>query len=274
MIELARFNHPRLAFALNDYLVSQGIHAQIKPYNELDVSIWVAEVDLQRARTIYKEFSANPNDEKYLAASWQVEHASGELSYGAAPLNLGKRFWRLPLLVKAVFVLSLLVFIALMSGEANTVFQYLKFNVKNPITWLTPSILHFSAVHIVFNLMWWLYLAPKVSKTCSTTWLVSLFVFSSLVSSWLQYLLVGPDFGGLSGVVYGLFGFCWLYGLRVPTSQLKLNNGIIGFVLVWMVLGFMDVLFVSMANWAHLGGLVSGMALGALAAQTNVKKEL
>lgn len=267
MIELARFNHPRLAFALNDYLVSQGIDARVKAYSQLDVCIFVAEHDFARAQTIYQEFSVNPNDEKYLAASWQIEHTSGELNYGAAPLNLSKRFWQLPLLVKTVFLLSIIVFIALMSGAATTVFYWLKFTPTNPITWLTPSILHFSAVHIVFNLMWWVYLAPKISKTCSTAWLVSLFLVSSLVSSWLQYLLVGPDFGGLSGVVYGLFGFCWLYGYQVPTSSLKLSNGIIGFVLVWMVLGFMDVLFVSMANWAHLGGLLSGMVLGGIAAR-------
>ncbi|TMN94189.1 rhomboid family intramembrane serine protease GlpG, partial [Pseudoalteromonas sp. S409] len=35
---------------------------------------------------------------------------------------------------------------------------------------------------------------------------------------------------------------------------------IVGFMLVWLVLGFADVLFFRKANWAHLGGLVSGMA--------------
>ena len=67
-------------------------------------------------------------------------------------------------------------------------------------------------------------------------------------------------FGGLSGVVYGLLGFCWIYSALNPKQPALVTTAIVGFMLVWLVLGFADVLFVGMANWAHLGGLVSGMA--------------
>jgi GlpG protein len=38
-------------------------------------------------------------------------------------------------------------------------------------------------------------------------------------------------------------------------------------MLIWLALGFADVLFVSMANWAHLFGLLSGAALGFVSAK-------
>jgi GlpG protein len=56
-----------------------------------------------------------------------------------------------------------------------------------------------------------------------------------------------------------------------PQQPALVTNGIIGFMLIWLVLGFADMLFVSMANWAHLGGLLSGMAY-AFTAQLFTKK--
>ncbi len=35
-----------------------------------------------------------------------------------------------------------------------------------------------------------------------------------------------------------------------------------GFMLLWLVLGFMDVFGLSIANGAHLGGLLVGLAQG------------
>ena len=67
-------------------------------------------------------------------------------------------------------------------------------------------------------------------------------------------------------IVYGLFGYCWVYRILNPQKPPLVTNAIIGIMLIWLVLGFNDMLFVNMANWAHLGGLLSGMAY-ALTAQ-------
>ena len=72
--------------------------------------------------------------------------------------------------------------------------------------------------------------------------------------------MVGPNFGGLSGVVYGLLGYGWIYRALNPKQPPLVSNAIIGFMLIWLILGFADMLPVGMANWAHLGGLLSGMA--------------
>ena len=84
------------------------------------------------------------------------------------------------------------------------------------------------------------------------------------MSNWAQYLLVDNRFGGLSGVVYALLGFAWIYSSKLPEEKQLITKPVVGFMLVWMVLGFADVLFISMANWAHLFGLLSGMAIAGL----------
>jgi GlpG protein len=45
-------------------------------------------------------------------------------------------------------------------------------------------------------------------------------------------------------------------------------------MLVWLALGFADVLFINMANWAHLGGLVAGASLGVFVANSHKKSKV
>ncbi|MFL2699686.1 MAG: rhomboid family intramembrane serine protease, partial [Gammaproteobacteria bacterium] len=75
-------------------------------------------------------------------------------------------------------------------------------------------------------------------------------------------------FGGLSGVVYGLLGFCFLMELDNRQERYGLPPAIYIFMIAWLILGFMGVLelfgFGSIANYAHLGGLISGLIFGML----------
>ncbi len=71
-------------------------------------------------------------------------------------------------------------------------------------------------------------------------------------------MVSGPNFGGLSGVVYGLFGYVWWLGWLKPEKGLGISNALVGFLLVWLMLGYLDVLPVNMANTAHLLGLLTG----------------
>ena len=89
---------------------------------------------------------------------------------------------------------------------------------------------------------------------------------ASLLSNGLQYLVSGPLFGGLSGVVYGILGYCWMSQRRRPRFQFP--PALVTFALVWMVIGFTplpEMLGLGrMANEAHLGGFVAGLLVAAL----------
>ena len=72
----------------------------------------------------------------------------------------------------------------------------------------------------------------------------------------------------MSGVLYALLGYLWIRHWLAPQPALALPRGIIVFMLVWLLLclsGIVDLFMRgSIANAAHVSGLLVGMALGAL----------
>ena len=266
MMVLAQLNNPRAAQAFVDYLKTQHIDAQLAAETAELVAILVDGAKFEEAQRLWQEFEQHPNDEKYWQASWQVGTTESVLSYQGASLNLVNRFKALSWLNQTVSLVCVVLYCLFLLGGFNSLFAILKFDPNNPLQWFTPALIHFSAIHLIFNLMWWMSLGLKVEKRLGAMQLVFIFIITALLSNWAQFLMVGDNFGGLSGVVYGLLGFCWIYGYLTSDSVINVEKPIVGFMLVWLVLGFADVLFVSMANWAHLLGLVSGGIYGWLLA--------
>ena len=124
-----------------------------------------------------------------------------------------------------------------------------------------PAFFHFTALHIIFNLLWWWTLGKQIEQTLGLTSLVIIFCVTAVMPNVLQHWASGPNFGGLSGVVYGLFGFVWWLGWLRPQWGIKLPKPIIGLMLIWLIVGYADVLWVSVANTAHTAGLVCGCLL-------------
>jgi len=94
-------------------------------------------------------------------------------------------------------------------------------------------------------------------------WLFGLLILlTSFASNTTQYLYSNyNNFGGMSGVVYGLVGYTWIIHNFMPRSRLVLNNST--FVVFVIALIAMEILASSwIASAAHVGGLVSGVMLG------------
>ncbi|MBF7073373.1 rhomboid family intramembrane serine protease [Glaciecola sp. MH2013] len=132
---------------------------------------------------------------------------------------------------------------------------------------LGPVLIHFSVMHIVFNLIWWWILGSQLERIFGTVTLSIIFVVSALASNIAQLVVHGPNFGGLNGVVYALFGFVWWIGFLRPQWGIGLPNNLIIFMLAWLALGYLDILWVNMANEAHLFGLISGCVMALISHQ-------
>jgi len=135
---------------------------------------------------------------------------------------------------------------------------------------LTPMLVHFSWLHIVFNLLWVWEIGRRIETINGTLALLAVVVISSFAANVSQYLMSGPGlFGGMSGVVFGLLGHSLVWSRMVPERNTGLSSGIYIFMLVYLVVGFtgaIDLLGLgSLANGAHLGGLLGGLATGAIA---------
>lgn len=127
----------------------------------------------------------------------------------------------------------------------------------------TPIFIHFGFLHIFFNMLWLRDLGSMIEGRQSS-WLLALqvMVFAA-VSNLAQFLFYGPIFGGMSGVVYGLFGYIWIRGKYDPGSGLYLHPTTVTMMIIWFFVCLIGIMG-PVANVAHAGGLVAGMAWGYL----------
>lgn len=264
--KLVAFSKEQPARLLATYLSAQGILSKYQ-HTGGDYAHTVQLKNAcqeRRAKQIAEEFLLNPNDEKYQSAAWQTGD-SVEL-VPQKSMAAAKVLWSLK---QAPFTAVILIVSALTFLLANI-------GITAPYSWLHiqpfsyiaesgqwwrlfgPALIHFSLLHIAFNLLWWWSLGAQIERLFGFSSICLLFLFSAIVSNIAQLLISGPNFGGLSGVVYALVGCVWWLGWLKPQWGVGLPKPIIGFMLVWLMIGFMDVLPINMANTAHTTGLVCG----------------
>ena len=71
--------------------------------------------------------------------------------------------------------------------------------------------IHFSLTHLVFNCLWIYVLGSKIEQIDGHITFINLVIFSSIISNLAQHFFGGSSlFGGLSGVIYGLLGYCMI----------------------------------------------------------------
>ncbi|GIU51020.1 rhomboid family intramembrane serine protease GlpG [Shewanella sairae] len=276
MIEIGRLPNSRAAQALIDYLKGLNIQCELVPAEQGVVLMVHEQSHFERAHQEYLSFIQNPFDEKYLAASWDNGDTHTKLDYGSPSLQLVTQFITgAGPLTLVVFFSCVIIYAAMNLGFANTIFDNLSFFTATPSATLnefwrifTPSLLHFSAMHIIFNLLWWWYLGGKIENRIGFAPLFILLLVGGTLPNVLQYFMAGPQFGGLSGVVYAVVGYTWVMGVKRPESGIGLPPAYIGFMLLWLVLGFTDMFGLSIANGAHLGGLLVGVLQGFIDSKT------
>lgn len=274
MVLLTHIQHPRYAQAFVDYLQTQGIAAQAQPAGGTMAILLDNPVDLPRAEQALQQFLAEPDHERYWQASWLVEdeQAASRLS----------RFYRGPSIwgvVKKtgwvtwlVIGLCLAVYLVTAEGMSRSAREPLMFFASLETMagsgqiwrWITPALLHFGLLHITFNLFAWWIFGGLVERVQSSLRLLGLFLALAVIGNVAQFVWGGNQFGGLSGVVYGLLGYLWIYPRVNPAAPFRLPPGMVVFMWIMVAAGFLP--FLPFASLAHLGGLLGGCALGAILA--------
>ena len=135
---------------------------------------------------------------------------------------------------------------------------------------ITPIFLHFSIVHIVCNCYAMFFLGGAIELRRGRLFLIALVLVSAAYSNVAQ-LLVGGNiwFGGLSGVVFALFGYLWIAGHFSPNPNHRLPPRFIKMALISFFICFpVSWLGYPIANTAHAAGLIAGMIWGYVDSQT------
>ena len=287
-----------VARTFGDYLMVQGVQNQVEPDDSGQWTVWVHEDDsLGRAQAMLAEFRERPKDPKYRKAAARAEELRGRQAqeerawrkraqqrpafWSGGPSRVGWVSATLTGICVAVAVADALL------GTENALVQFLRIKsyhiadgmiyssaglseIASGQIWrlVTPVFLHFGLLHLLFNMLWLLNLGSLLEACQSSGRLAFKVLLIATVSNLTQYWTDGPQFGGMSGVVYGLFGYMWIRGRLDPGWGLHLDPTTVTLMMVWLVV-CMTGLVGPVANAAHLSGLGLGLLWGFLAVRLN-----
>ncbi|MFA1562167.1 rhomboid family intramembrane serine protease GlpG [Aliivibrio fischeri] len=270
MQRLIALSNPRAGQAFIDYMASRHIDIRMMPEGDGQFALWVVSDDayLLEVESELQAFLRNPNDVKYQSASWDMaDTRTAKFAYGSP--NLIKMIKaKAGIFTLSIMLVCIVIFALQQLGWNNSIFQALHFPAYQGQSvevwrWFSHALLHFSATHIIFNLLWWWQLGGDIELRLGRTKLVQLFLFSALFSGLGQFWVEGANFGGLSGVVYALLGYSWFIGWLAPERGVSVSKPIVGFMLIWLVLGYVQP-FMAIANTAHLAGLITGCVIAGI----------
>jgi len=257
------------------YLRSQGVVHRITEEGNQQV-VWTAdEGAAQAVRQLYAEGASG-------AAQVEAPVSGGRPAAKPGWVLMARR---IPLTLAVLLVTAV---VALLTGvgsqpQAIVLFtivppenaEYMASQIDMGQWWrlVTPIFLHFGWMHLAFNSLWYWELGRRIELRSGSLWLLGLTLLFALVSNSVQWLFSGqPFFGGLSGVLYGLLGYCWIYQLLAPNVHFDLPKGVVVLMLAWLLLclsGLITLLgFGAIANAAHVSGLLVGCAAGLAAGAT------
>lgn len=147
--------------------------------------------------------------------------------------------------------------------------NYLVFDITQGQYWrfFTPMFLHFGLQHLAFNMVLLWFWGRKIEITQSSMRLFAVVMLLAMSSNIAQAIYSGPSrFGGMSGVDFGLFGYCLAWTWIFPHSILKVEKPLFIMMLVSLALGFVNFSGIlgmgATANVAHASGLLFGLILG------------
>jgi GlpG protein len=280
-----------------DFLYSNGIESHVDQTAQGDWEVWVLDDEnVATAQTLFHEFVEHPDDPRFTKGA----RASAEKRRRDEQARVGRRnrtidartiFYTPPvplgILTVILIVVSVAVGILTDLGQkgryvrpltitqyylGDTIHERLQLpEIRHGEIWrlFTPMFLHFGLLHIFFNMLWLRDLGSMIEARKSTWMLLVLVLVIAGTSNLAQYLVSGPTFGGMSGVVYGLLGYIWMQGKFDPASKLSLEPQTVLFMIVWFFLCLFHVIG-NVANTVHAVGLGVGIAWGFIAARLSV----
>src|SRR5512136_863109 len=138
-------------------------------------------------------------------------------------------------------------------------------------TLIAASFLHGSILHIFFNMAALAQLGPFVLREFGFNRFAIIYILSGVAGFFISYLAGIPFTIGASASICGLIGAILYYG--------KSRGGFYGEVIYRQAMGWViglvifGLLVPGINNWAHGGGLISGLTLGFLISYNERKRE-
>jgi rhomboid protease GluP len=130
---------------------------------------------------------------------------------------------------------------------------------------LTNIFVHIGIVHLLMNAIGFIFVSVFVEQVLGKKWFLFLYLLTglcaSLTSVWWHDNVVSA---GASGAIFGLYGFFLALLVLVNKKDREVNSGMITTVLIFVGYNLIMGLAGNIDNAAHIGGLISGFAAGAI----------
>jgi GlpG protein len=273
-----------------DYLFLRDVETRLELANGGAWTVWVVDEDrVDEGKALLSRFRSMPDAEEFCQATEAAERRRrGDKMESRQEEKKLKRpgafSWQMRGggLTMVLLVLSIAAGLATRLGQDPVWTGWLRISnlqlidpvrfwhslveVSDGQIWrlFTPIFLHFSLWHLLFNLFWMQDLGAMLENKIGTWRFAGVVALVALLSNLTQYVAGGIGFGGMSGVVYGVFGYLWIRGKRDFGFGVFISPMTSGLLLVFLALGVFGLLGPT-ANAAHFSGLLAGMLLGWLA---------
>ena len=280
------------AIRLAAYLYTLGIRSQVDPEPN-GIAIWAIDEDrISQARDEFAKFIQEPENERYVAAGEtalklqeDAKRVDEMRRRNFIPLN--RRFNRTNFksLTFVLIVICCAVGFATDFGENVTSPVYINLLFDEPkvedgalrfvvdrfsADWavfrgqiwrlVTPIFLHGFPLHLVMNMLGLHSLGKLVEMRYGWRRLLWLVLVIAIVSNTTQYALSGPGFVGISGVVFGLFGYAWIKSKFDLTAGYRFSPQSVSAMFFWMI-ACLTGLMGHIANGAHIAGFATGAVI-------------
>ncbi len=263
-----------LADRFFSYLRVQGVDSEVREASAGRWAVWVLDEDaLRSAREAFTKFCTQPQaaqfDAPATASAPSAENSAPHRASTAAPIEASAGAAVFPAATWILIALSIGATILAPLGSDQELARWLRISpvaLRQGEIWrlITPVFQHLALtaggagfLHLLFNMMWLRDFGVRIESKLGTAGFLSLFAVLAVASNSAQFLAAGAGFGGMSGVVYGLFGYIWVKARREPWSGFTLDPSTAWVLIAWFVLCAAG-LCGPVANWAHGGGLLAG----------------
>jgi rhomboid protease GluP len=170
-----------------------------------------------------------------------------------------------PVLTYLLLGINIVVFLVdqLMGGQLTALGDTNHAAILAGQTWrfVTPMFLHGNLLHIGFNAYFLYLVGPGIERMFGKLRFGAIYFLSGIAGAVASFALTNAPSIGASGALFGIIG-AWIPVLyrnqKLLANTKKQIQRIVEVIAINLLIGLMP----GIDNWAHLGGLAAGLALG------------
>ena len=274
MRELGTFPNRLAAENFTHLLYQHEIESEIRKGSSTEYEVWIYNEDLlQKSQQLFKDYLQKSDTDSFKEEilkgqqkkkdALKVEKQEEKLA-----ARMQKRYQadisnRVTLTI--IVICALCFLLASMQFPLFHYFSYRFGEITQGEIWrlITPVFLHGSIFHLIFNMFWFFDFGRVIELDKQRNFFISFLIGAAIFCNTAQYLVTGPNFVGISGVVYALCGFIWMKLQFDTNCCYNVSRSSIFILIAWFFIALSNI-FGPTANTHHGAGICWGMCVGFL----------